>query len=189
MSETPSERGCKARVQIMEHLINSGIMSLEKAEEFLPRPVSLAFNGVARDGDVYFGKPDDDFRIDIDRRTVVDRRRKANSYDVATFSYNGPLRLGQVVRVYGFDGWGPDWSIKPWAVEIGFDTGAKKTIYGGTVQTGQSADTGPYPPDYYDQPAHYFDYRFNGEFMILPPDPWPPFSFWKTEAAKLKRAL
>lgn len=83
------------------------------------------------------------------------------------------LASGMTVRVYGVDGWAPNWRISPWKVTFYFSDGSTAEANGGWVEIGTGTSTAGRPvgmtdADYFLHSGPYapVGYRAAGEFQL-----------------------
>lgn len=143
------------------------------------RPQQIVIRGAGSPGQsaVFEFKPDDDYTIYVGGRVAVADRRNVGWYDDPTWSYEGPMEVGELVEVYVFDGWRQGWAAKRWTCQILYENGEVLDLEGGDTVTGSTPDSMPERTDqtsnYFNTGPHFEYEIFNGAFLIPPSPPLP----------------
>ncbi len=133
-------------------------------------------------------KPDDDYRVTIAGRPIIDYGRNVGAYDAMSISLNDIsvkdwrtvsttlIPIGADMLVETYDGWGGLWKNTHYEIIYLYtDNETVSTVNGDSFQGVSSDSPGPYPwPGYYKDANGSFipklwDYYRNGTPQSIPP--------------------
>lgn len=112
------------------------------------------------------GRPDDDFRVDLNDVPVFDLKRNVQYPDPWTYSFgSGAVKGGDVIDIFLFNGWVNGFTV-PVNVVITWADGFTDSfqIYEDIQLTALEPPPSPLPPGYFSGPPQFEQYAFMGNF-------------------------
>lgn len=129
---------------------------------------SVTLTGVDNGG-AFGGRPDDDFRVDLNNVRVFDEKRNVTQYlDPWSYTFgSGEVSGGDVIDVFLFNGWG-DGSTVPVEVVVTWEDEFTDSfqVYQDLLITGEVPLPSPIPPGYFTGDPVFEQYSVMDSFPV-----------------------